>query len=83
MHFREEEPNRRLREETVPDYMDALKSQLSESARYNFRMWNPAEDASMNGGFIINGDENMTFEEAVTLLKENYKTRLSVISEKL
>ena len=69
--------------ETIPDYMDALQKQLSESAKYNFRMWNPADDASQNGGKIINGDENMSFDEAVKLLKENYKTRLSVMSQKL
>ena len=69
--------------ETIPDYMDALQERLSESAKYNFRMWNPAEDASMNGGQIINGDENKTFEEAVKILKDNYKIRLSVMSEKL
>ena len=43
-------------------------------------MWNPADDASMNGGHIINGDENMSFEEAVQLLKENYQIRLDVMS---
>ena len=69
--------------QTIPDYMDALQKQLSESAKYNFSMWNPAEDASMNGGSIINGDENMNFDEAVKLLKENYKIRLSVMSQKL
>ena len=69
--------------ETIPDYMDALQKQLSESAKYNFRLWNPADDASMNGGHIINGDENMSFDEAVKLLKENYRIRLTVMSEKL
>ena len=69
--------------ETIPDYMDATQALLTESARYNFRMWNPAEDASMNGGWIINGDENMSFSDAVKLLKENYKLRLSVISQSL
>ncbi|MBR5075844.1 MAG: CotH kinase family protein [Bacteroidales bacterium] len=69
--------------ETIPAYMDALQERLSESARYNFRMWDPAGDANMNGGFIINGDENLTFEEAVKRLKDNYDIRLGVLSEKL
>ena len=69
--------------ETIPDYMDELQERLSRSAKYNFRLWNPADDASMNGGHIINGDENMSFEEAVKLLKENYRIRLTVMSEKL
>ena len=63
--------------------MAALQEKLSVSAKYNFRLWNPAEDASMNGGFIINGDENLSFEDAVKRLKDNYKIRLSVISESL
>ena len=69
--------------QTIPDYMDALQKQLSESAKYNFRMWNPADDASMNGGSIINGDENMSFDEAVKLLKEKYNIRLSIMSQQL
>ena len=46
-------------------------------------MWNPAEDAWTNGGHIINGDENMTFHNAIARLKDNYKKRLDVISKKL
>ena len=69
--------------ETIPGYMDQLQERLSRSAKYNFRLWNPADDASMNGGHIINGDENMSFDEAVKLLKENYRIRLTVMSEKL
>ena len=46
-------------------------------------MWNPAEDASMNGGQIINGDENMTFHDAVARLKTIYKERLKVIPANL
>ena len=69
--------------ETIPDYMDACERLLTESARLNFAMWNPAQDASQNGGYIINGDENMTFESAVALLKSIYKERLKVIPTKL
>jgi hypothetical protein len=46
-------------------------------------MWNPAEDASQNGGYIINGDENMTFHNAVSRLKSIYQDRLKVIPSKL
>ena len=73
----------RPRLETIPDYMDECERLLTESAKLNFAMWNPAEDASMNGGRIINGDENMTFHEAVALLKKIYKERLEVISRNL
>ena len=67
----------------IPDYMDECEKLLTESAKLNFQMWNPAEDASMNGGYIINGDENMTFHNAIARLKDNYKKRLDVISRKL
>ncbi len=69
--------------ETIPDYMDECERLLTESAKLNFAMWNPAEDASQNGGWIINGDENMTFHDAVARLKSIYKERLQVIPTKL
>ena len=69
--------------ETIPDYMDECERLLTESAKLNFAMWNPAEDASQNGGWIINGDENMTFHDAVARLKTSYKERLQVIPTKL
>ena len=69
--------------QTIPDYMDECEKLLTASARFNFAMWNPAEDASQNGGRIINGDENMTFHDAVARLKSIYQERLKVISAKL
>ena len=69
--------------ETIPDYMDECEKLLTSSARLNFALWNPADDASQNGGDIINGDENMSFHNAVALLKNNYKERLQVIPTKL
>ena len=69
--------------ETIPDYMDECEKLLTASAALNFRMWNPAEDASQNGGHIINGDENMTFHDAVARLKSIYKERLRVIPANL
>ena len=69
--------------ETIPDYMDECETLLTASAKLNFAMWNPAEDASQNGGRIINGDENMSFHDAVARLKSIYKERLKVIPSKL
>jgi hypothetical protein len=37
----------------------------------------------MNDGRIINGDENMSFEDAVTRLKDIYEERLQVILSSL
>ena len=69
--------------ETIPDYMEECRSLLSESAKLNFAMWNPADDKSQNGGSIINGDENMTFDAAVDRIKSNYNKHLQAIQSKL
>lgn len=69
--------------ETIPAYMDECEALLTESAALNFRMWNPADDRSQNGGNIINGDENLSFHDAVERLKANYLKHLQVIAERL
>ena len=69
--------------ETIPDYMDECERLLTESATLNFKMWNPADDRSQNGGNIINGDENLSFHNAVERLKSNYLKHLKVIEERL
>lgn len=68
---------------TVPDYIDELEKKMQKSAELNFKLWNPADDASLNDGSIINGDENLTYNEAVKLLKNNFQERLEVISKNL
>ena len=68
---------------TIPDYMEECRAMLSESAKLNFAMWNPADDKSQNGGSIINGDENMTFDAAIDRLKSNYNKHLQAIQSKL
>ena len=60
-----------------------MEKTLEKSASLNFAMWNPAEDASQNGGSIINGDENLTFSEAVARLKSIYIERLETIRTSL
>ena len=69
--------------ETIPAFIDETEKVLQASADLNFKMWNPAGDASQNGGSIINGDENMSYNDAVALLKHNFKERLEVISKSL
>jgi hypothetical protein len=46
-------------------------------------MWNPAEDASMNSGKIINGDERMSFHDAVARIKKNYNIHLQFVLDNL
>jgi len=69
--------------ETIPYWMDQYRDMLTESAGLNFQMWDPAGDATQNGGKIINGDENLTFSAAVDRLMNNYVQHLSVIKNKL
>ena len=69
--------------QTIPDYMEECRNLLSESAFLNFQLWDPAGDASQNGGNIINGDENMSFSAAVDRLKNNYDIHLRLILDTL
>ena len=69
--------------QTIPDYIDECEALLSESAKLNFKMWNPAQDASMNGGQIINGDERMSFHDAVARIKKNYNLHLQSVLDNL
>ncbi len=68
---------------TIPAYIDELEKQLEVSAKLNFQLWNPAEDAWTNGGRIINGDENIPFRDAVARLRDIYEERLDVIQKNL
>ena len=68
---------------TIPDFIDETEKTLAASADLNFKMWNPAEDASQNGGKIINGDENLSFKDAVARLRKIYLQRLEIISNSL
>ncbi len=68
---------------TIPAYIDEMEQTLRASAELNFRMWNPAEDASQNGGRIVNGDENLSFSEAVARIRKIYEERLDIISKNL
>ena len=69
--------------QAIPAYMDECEALLTESARLNFQLWNPADDRSQNGGNIINGDENLSFHNAVKRLKDNYNRHLQVMAGQL
>ena len=69
--------------QTIPAYIDEMEKQLEASAALNFSLWNPAEDAWTNGGRIINGDENLSFHDAVARLRKIYEERLTVIQDNL
>ncbi len=69
--------------QTIPAYIEENRERLRPSSVLNFKMWNPADDAEIHDGIIINGDEYLTFDNAVTRLKDVYENRLKVIQEKL
>ena len=69
--------------ETIPAYIDECEALLKESAELNCQMWDPAQDASQNGGHIINGDERMSFHDAVQRIKKNYLIHLQLILDTL
>lgn len=69
--------------QTIPDYIDECEALLTESAKLNFQMWDPAQDASQNGGQIINGDERMSFHDAVQRIKKNYNIHLQFVLDNL
>ena len=61
----------------IESHFDTYKKYLTESAKLNFAMWNPADDSSMNNGNIINGDENMSFEQALNQAKSVFVGRIT------
>ncbi len=68
---------------TIPAFIGEMEKTLQASAELNFKMWDPAGDASQNNGNIVNGDERMTYNDAVARLKSIYEERLDIISKNL
>lgn len=67
--------------EQVPAFMEETEQRLRRSAELNFSMWNPVQDASLNNGDIINGDEYLSFHDACERLRNNFRERLIVIRD--
>ena len=65
----------------VADYIDDCGRQLAASAELNFALWNPAVDRWRNKGLLINGDEKLTFEQAVVRLRQVYLRRLALMEK--
>lgn len=55
--------------ETIPKYIDGLKRQLGKSDEINSAMWPITQN--------VNGDENMSFSDAVDRIKSAYTAKLS------
>ena len=69
--------------EAVADCIDGWKTLLEASAELNFAMWDPAQDRWQNKGLLINGDENLPYDEAAARLRRVYLDRLQLLEEKL
>ena len=67
----------------IPEFMEETEKMLQVSAEQNFMLWNPAQDANLNGGDIINGDERLSFHDACVRLREIFEDRLKVIPNNL
>ncbi len=56
---------------TLLDFIDYEEEYLTLSAQRNFSLWNPQDTGS------VNGDESLTFEEAVARMRAIYAERLT------
>ena len=66
----------------VSSYPGTPSTEITEfAAKYNeiYCEWAPNEKVATE----VNGDENMTFHNAITRLKSNFKDRLEVIPKNL
>lgn len=61
----------------IPGKIDKWEREMAVSAELNFKMWNPA------GAGRINGDEDLSYHDAVNRIKTIYIARLDFIKEKL
>ena len=61
---------------TVPDYIDAQRDYIADSARRNFDLW-PEISIPTEEVVMPNGDEKLSFAEAVGRLKMSYSIRLA------
>ncbi|MBP5559076.1 MAG: CotH kinase family protein [Bacteroidales bacterium] len=69
--------------ETVPQFIDESERLLAASAEINFKMWNPSVDRWQNNGLPVNGDENLSFGDAVARLRQVYLDRLDLLKNNL
>lgn len=56
--------------------IDDFAAQNSVSDKFNFAMW-PLSSLKVSAGAAFNGDEDMTFDEAIASMKQAYSERLN------
>ena len=57
---------------TIPDYIDAKAAQIKKSETINWSMW-PCSSS------YVNGDERLTFDAAITRMKNAYSARMKTL----
>ena len=60
----------------VPDAIDKFADEVRLSDEYNHAMWPLTRDLKNNAGAGFNGDEDLTFDEAIEQMKKAYTDRL-------
>lgn len=60
----------------VPDAIDKFADEVRLSDEYNHAMWPLTRDLKNNAGAGFNGDEDLTFDEAIEQMKRAYADRL-------
>ena len=60
----------------VPDAIDKFADEVRLSDEYNHAMWPLTRDLKNNAGAGFNGDEDLTFDEAIEQMKRAYTDRL-------
>ena len=66
----------------IPDEIDNYRAKFAASAQLNFALWNPARDRWENKGLLVNGDENLSFDDAVTQLRATFISRLELLEKR-
>ena len=67
----------------IPEEIDNYKAKFAASAQLNFALWNPALDRWENKGLLVNGDENLSFNDAVAQLRATFVSRLDLLENNL
>ena len=57
---------------TIPDYIDAKAAEIRKSETINWSMW-PCSSS------YVNGDERMSFDEAITRMKQAFTSRVTAM----
>ena len=55
---------------TVPEYIDRMEAMLTQSANYNWAMYDPGHDGDLYG--LFNGDELLPYATAVKRMRDFY-----------